>query len=115
MSRGSWLSSMIVAAVLASPGSAEEKSSLQSVLDKEIIGPHQAMLDVQDFTEARVLRMPDIKTAAEWEKYAQQLRTDMLDKIIFRGEAKTWRAEISRGMAGDDQRRPRISHKETPL
>ena len=31
------------------------------------------------------------KTVAEWEQRAQQLQRDMLEKIVFRGEAQQWR------------------------
>jgi hypothetical protein len=49
------------------------------------------MAEVQVFTEARVPRMPAVKSAAEWQKIADRLRRDMFERVIFRGEAAAWR------------------------
>src|SRR5262249_13775946 len=47
--------------------------------------------DVQDRIEARIPRMPEVKTAAEWDKHAEHIRRGVLDRVVFRGEAAVWR------------------------
>ncbi|HEY7157624.1 MAG TPA: acetylxylan esterase [Gemmataceae bacterium] len=70
---------------------ADEPSPLKQALSREIIGPRQALLDVQERIEARIPRMPDVKTAAEWDKYAERIRREVLNRVVFRGEAAAWR------------------------
>ena len=60
-------------------------------LAKPIIDPKLPLKEVEDFTEARVPPMPEVKTVAEWEKYAEQMRRATLDRVVFRGEAAKWR------------------------
>jgi hypothetical protein len=74
------------------PLRAQEKSPVGAFLAHEIIGPRQGHLDVCEYLDARVPRMPAVKTAAEWDKVAEQIRKDVLDNVVFRGEAAKWRA-----------------------
>src|SRR3954468_7729175 len=64
---------------------------LKEILSEPIIGPRQAMSDVQDYCEARIPSMPQVKSKEEWEAIAKKLRTDALDRVVFRGEAAKWR------------------------
>lgn len=73
------------------PVNAIDDSTLTQLLKREIIGPHVAMAEVQSFTETRVPTMPEVKSLKEWEEIADQLRRDMLDRVVFRGEAARWR------------------------
>ena len=52
--------------------------------------------EVEAFCEARVVRLPaedaaERKSPEAWQKYADELRKDVLDKVVFRGEAANWR------------------------
>ncbi|HEV8378602.1 MAG TPA: acetylxylan esterase [Tepidisphaeraceae bacterium] len=67
------------------------RADLKEILSESIIGPKQAMSDVQDYCEARIPSMPQVKGKEEWEALAKKMRTDALDKIVFRGEAAKWR------------------------
>jgi hypothetical protein len=60
-------------------------------LGREIIGPQLALQEVQDFCESRVPRVPPIQSPEEWQKYAQQIRADVLEKVVYRGQAAAWR------------------------
>ncbi len=63
-----------------------------ALLEHPILAPTLPLAEVQAFAEARVLAMPKVSTLAEWERFAQQTRRDVLDKIVFRGEAaRQWR------------------------
>ena len=73
-----------------------DRETVQSLLDQDIIGEHLAMAEVRDFTEARVLVIPQFESSDAWEEYADQLRQDVLRKVIFRGAAAGWRDATSR-------------------
>ena len=70
---------------------ADAPTGLQTLLQHPILGTNTSMAEVQAFTEARVPQMPVVKSAAEWEKIADRLRRDMLERVVFRGEAAVWR------------------------
>src|SRR5437870_2590707 len=67
------------------------RGDLREILFEPIIGPKQAMSDVQDYCEARIGAMPKVKTKGEWEALAKKMRADALEKVVFRGEAAKWR------------------------
>jgi dienelactone hydrolase len=69
-------------------GGADE---LETVLSKRIIDPNLPLQEVQEFTESRVLPMPQVKDVADWEKHANRMRQETLDRVVFRGEAAGWR------------------------
>jgi hypothetical protein len=90
MSRKGWWSAVLVLGT-AVPASAAEKSALEEALAREIIGPRQALLDLQDYLEPRIPRVPAAGSVEEWERHARRIRADVLDKVVFRGEARAWR------------------------
>ena len=70
---------------------ADAPTSLQLLLQHPILGTNVPMAEVQAFTEARVPRMPVVKSAAEWQKIADRLRRGMFERVVFRGKAAAWR------------------------
>ena len=68
-----------------------EETDLKALLTQPIIGPHVALAEVQEYTEARVPQMPVVNNVAEWEAYADRTRRAVLDRVVFRGEAAAWR------------------------
>jgi len=64
---------------------------IADALAYEILEQQQVIIDVQEFVEPRIPEMPDVKTEAEWQQAADQIRSEVLDKVIFRGQAKAWR------------------------
>ena len=89
MKRGAWCV-LLLSPVLSSAIRAAEPSPLEAALSREIIGPRQSLLDVQDRIESRSA-MPSAKSVAEWEKRFRRIRRDVLDHVVFRGEAAVWR------------------------
>jgi hypothetical protein len=88
------LSLLLLSLLLLSafPSSARsEDSFVKSALAREIIGPRQTLLDLQTYFDGRIPRLGAFKTAAEWETYANGLRADILNKVVFRGKAAEWR------------------------
>src|SRR3989442_8060640 len=69
----------------------QDPADLKKLLSREIVGPHRGMDDVQAYIEPRIPSMPDVRTLAEWEKAAEKIRKDALEKVVFRGEAAKWR------------------------
>jgi len=91
MSAFRWLLMAAVVWALAAPLYAQDKSPVGAMLAHEIIGPRQGLLDVQEYLDPRIPRMPAVKTASEWEKQAERIRQDVLDKVVFHGQAAAWR------------------------
>jgi hypothetical protein len=90
MKRRTWLVLALLLTSASVPLLAAD-ADLLALLGHEIIGPRQAMIEVQDYCEARVPKLPQVESAAEWDRLATQLRTDVLAKVVFRGEAAAWR------------------------
>ncbi len=83
---GAWISTGV-----ASLATAGDKPTVKAALERRIVDPNLSLTEVTEFVDARILPMPEFKTAAEWEGYAARLRQETLDKVVFRGEAETWR------------------------
>ena len=75
----------------AKGGATFDEKSLGTLLAKPIIGPDLALAEVQVFNETRVPDMPRVRTAEEWQARADQMRREVLDKVVFRGGAAKWR------------------------
>ena len=56
-----------------------------------IIGPRQALADTTEHTSARIPRMPELTTLADWEAYAARTRAEVSRRVLFRGAAAAWR------------------------
>ena len=89
MKRSLLLPALAFAAGLLSASA--QTNILAPLLARDIIGPNLALAEVQTYTENRIPLMPSVKSAAEWEKEATRLRRDVLNDVVFRGEARTWR------------------------
>lgn len=64
---------------------------VKAALERPLIDPALPLREVQAFVEARVLPMPHVRSVAEWEVHAERMRRDTLAKVVFRGEAASWR------------------------
>ena len=83
-----------VALTVTAPAStqAADQEALQALLDRPIVGPDLPLEEVQEYCQARVPRVPLVGTVAEWETTANRLRAQVLDRIVYRGQAaKEWR------------------------
>ncbi len=70
---------------------ADDKSSLQKLLEQPILSPQQTLAETQAFCAARVAPLPHPKTSGEWGPLAETLRQETLARTIYRGEAAKWR------------------------
>lgn len=63
---------------------------LQPILARHIVGPQVTMSEVQDYLEPRIPTLPTLSSAKEWTRYSDRLRRDVLEQVVFRGEAARW-------------------------
>ena len=64
---------------------------LETQLAQPILVPRQTLLEAEIHFASRVKPIPAIAGRAEWDRYAAGLRAQILDNVIFRGEAAKWR------------------------
>src|SRR5690349_2090644 len=82
---------VFVSVGLTAWSAAEGAKELQASLAREVLTPKQTMTETQEFVEKLLPPLPEFKSAADFDKYADQLRRDVLDKVVFRGAAVGWR------------------------
>ncbi len=111
------MATLFATAVAAPP--AEKKAEAKDVaalLRHEIVGQTLPLAEIQCFCEKRVPRLASYKSAAEWEAAAGRLRQQVLEKVVFRGQAAAWRSHAAtHPVDGDHSGRARLSHQEAPL
>ncbi len=89
---------VLVPLLLGLPASSPADDFVENALAKPILGPRQSMEEARDFVEARLPRMPALSTAGAWQIEAARLREDVLDRVVFRGAARPWKALPSRAV-----------------
>lgn len=67
------------------------EQDLKNWLSQPIIDKELPWKEVQKFIAPRVPGMPEINSVDAWEKYISQVRNNVLNKVVYRGEAKKWR------------------------
>ena len=96
-----------------------QSSAIESALSRPVLAPNQPLIEVQVYTAARVKSMPAVGSAAEWERVAQQIRTDVLHKVVLRGAAKQWndaktRVEWLETLGGPGYRVKKLRYEAIP-
>jgi len=71
--------------------SAAENDGLTKLLSYPIIGGDLSQDEVMNYTDARVMPLPEFNSIAQWEAYAEQLRQNTFERVIYRGRAAEWR------------------------
>jgi len=84
-----WIGTICLLAAAAM--AAADFSWLDVALSQPILQPRQATMEAQVHFGSRVKPIPPIADRTQWDHYAQTLRTQILDRVVFRGEAATWR------------------------
>src|SRR5262245_59801834 len=64
----------LAAGALAALLARNEPADLKPLLERPILPPRQALLDAQEFCDARVPRMKEESAAEEWQRQADQFR-----------------------------------------
>lgn len=82
---------LLVVTLVASFVRVGTAADIEAWLTKPVIDPQLPQKQVEDYCEARVLRMPKVSSVDEWEALARKYREDTLREVVFRGEAAKWR------------------------
>jgi hypothetical protein len=67
------------------------QSDIEKLLSRALLEPDQTLTETQKFTDGKVPPLPAPKSAADWERTARTIRTQMLLRTVFRGDAAKWR------------------------
>jgi len=66
-------------------------SPLEDVLQRPILDANTTQAETIRLAAPKVPTMPECETRKEWETHAEQIRSDVLDKVILRGVPTAWR------------------------
>ncbi len=69
---------------------AQQPSALDLLLSHLVLDPQQAQVEQQAYTASRVPLLPTFTSAADWTRYADRLRADILSKVVLRGAVAEW-------------------------
>jgi hypothetical protein len=76
--------------IAVAPTLLADEATLREFLTRQIISPDLVLMEVERFCDIRVPRMPRVTSVEEWEKHAEQLRRDVLERVALRGQAAKW-------------------------
>src|SRR5262249_4942939 len=82
---------LLVACGAGITAAADDLSWLDVYLAQPILQPRQTLIETQIHLASSVKAIPPINQTAQWETYVRQLRAQILDNVVFRGEAARWR------------------------
>ena len=70
---------------------AAEEFSVSDVLSRRLIDSERPQQEAAGFIRSRLVPMPAVRSAAEWQAYASALRERLLSEVVFRGsQAAGW-------------------------
>ncbi len=78
---------------IAKPASAPAWSTFAT---EPILDATLPLEELQAYAAPRIPKLLPPRSLAEWESQANAIRTDVLDKVVFRGEASRWRVATTR-------------------
>ena len=67
-----------------------QSPGLENALAKPILAPNQPLVEVQVYTASRVKSMPPATSAQQWTQKKEQLRQQVLNEVVLRGEGRRW-------------------------
>lgn len=70
---------------------ADPGTFIKEALAASIIPPRQTLEEVQAHAEGLIRPLPKAESVEEWDRIAKEARKAVLDRVVFRGEAKSWR------------------------
>jgi hypothetical protein len=85
------VSGMVLVFAAATIARAADEAQISAALARPVLELGQPLREIKAFIEPRIPKLQSFSDRAEWEKYAAQVRRDMLDQIVFRGSAARWR------------------------
>jgi len=71
---------------------ADPPNDLKSALTARVLPENAAQLEAAALVTSKIAPIPEPASIAEWERYAQRVRQDVLDNVVFRGATvRAWR------------------------
>ena len=64
--------------------------SFENALAKPILAANQPLVEVQVYTASHVKSMPLVRTAQQWTQTKEQLRQQLLNEVVLRGQGRKW-------------------------
>jgi hypothetical protein len=74
------------------PPSMDPRTRIEALLGERILDAELPRLEVEQFTLSRLPRMPRFDSLQAWQEQAERIRSEMLTKVVLRGEAASWAA-----------------------
>jgi len=110
---------MFLLTVLASLPAAGQAVSLENAMAKPILAANQPLVEVQVYTASHVKSMPLVSTAQQWTQVKEQLRQQLLNDVVLRGEGRKWaeaktRVEWLDVLPGNGYRIKRLRYEVIP-
>ncbi|RUL83891.1 alpha/beta hydrolase family protein [Tautonia sociabilis] len=68
-----------------------DRQAVAAAMGRMVLERGSAMDEARAFVEPKIARMPDVVAEDEWREAAARIRADVLDRVVFRGEAAGWR------------------------
>jgi len=78
-----------------------EVKRVADALDRQLFETIIPLQEVTDFVWSHCPPMPEVRSVAEWERYAARARSQALERAVFRGEAARWRDVPTRPVWGE--------------
>lgn len=72
-------------------GAGQKTEALKENLQQRIVPDNQSLEDIRRFARSRVSPVPEPASADEWQQFAAAARQRVLDTVVFRGPAASWR------------------------
>src|SRR5688572_2435942 len=98
---------------------AAQSLSLENVLAKPILAANQPLVEVLVYTASHVKSMPLVSSAQQWTQTKEQLRQQVLNEVVLRGEGRKWaeaktRVEWLDVLPGNGYRIKRLRYEVIP-
>ena len=98
---------------------AAQPLSLENALAKPILAANQPLVEVQVYTASKVKSMPSASTGQQWTLTKEQLRRQLLNEVVLRGQGHKWaeaktRVEWLDVLPGKGYRIKRLRYKVVP-
>src|SRR5262249_1097976 len=85
-----------VAVACAPAPAAPDLKQIEAMLKHDLVTEAPAIAEVQRYCDDRIPRMGRYQSAAQWQAEADRIRSEVLAKVIFRGQAAQWRDMTAR-------------------
>jgi hypothetical protein len=94
VTRPSFVLALFVGTVEISPFTAlGAEQTIQSLLSQPILDSDQPLAEVRAYVEAKVPRLAAATSVEAWTRFAKQVRREVLQQAVFRGDAERWQKE----------------------